>query len=109
MNKFNTFDEVVAERKRLQADLTRQKAYLRLQFVDIKDKLVPVTKVLGFFARFGHNGQSSPLGNLLKSGSNLGIDLLVGQKLKKAGWLARLVLPLVMKFTANKTIDAVRK
>ncbi|MGC3943503.1 MAG: hypothetical protein QM762_03040 [Chryseolinea sp.] len=109
MNKFSTFDEVVAERKRLQADLNKQKGYLRSHFVEIREKLIPITKVLSFFARFGHNGQGTPAGNLLKAGSNLGIDLLVGQKLKKASWLAKLVLPLVMKFTAHKTIDAVRR
>lgn len=109
MNKFNSFDEVVAERKRLLEDLTRQKQYLRSQVTEIRDKLSPLTRVLSFFSRFGHNGNETPAGSLLKVGSNLGIDLLVGRKLRKAGWLARLVLPLVMKFTAHKTIDAVRK
>ncbi|MEJ1240749.1 hypothetical protein WBG78_21570 [Chryseolinea sp. T2] len=108
MNKFSTFDEVVAERKRLQEDLNRQKGYLRSEFVEIREKIQPVAKVLSFFARSGNNGQSTA-GTLLKAGSNLGIDLLIGQKLRKAGWIARLVLPLVMKFTAHKTIDAVRK
>lgn len=108
MNRFSTFEEVVTERRRLQADLRRQKTYIRSQMIEIKDRLSPITKVLSFFAQFGHNGTSTA-GSLLKFGSNLGIDLLVGQKLKKAGWLARMVLPLIMKFTANKSIDAVRK
>jgi len=108
MNKFHTFDELISERKRLEADLVRQRAYFRSQVIDIRDRLGPFTKALAFFARFGSNGTSTA-GKLLKIGSTLGIDLLVTQKLKKAGWLARLVLPLVMKFTANKTIDAVRK
>ncbi|HTF19676.1 MAG TPA: hypothetical protein VK658_16500, partial [Chryseolinea sp.] len=102
MTKFSTFEEVVMERKQLQADLVRQKTYLRSQVIDIRERLAPITKVLSFFARLGHNGNGTA-GNLLKMGSSLGIDLLIGQKLKKAGWLARLVLPLVMKFTANKS------
>lgn len=105
MNKFSTFEEVVLERKRLQNDLVRQKTYIRSQVIEIRDRFAPVTKVLSFFGR--HNGSTA--GNLLKMGSNLGIDLFVGQKLKKAGWLARMVVPLVMKFTANKSIDAVKK
>ena len=109
MNKFSTFEEVVMERKRLQHDLLRQKAYIRTQVIEIRDKLQPITKVLAFFGRLSHNGNSSTAGNLLKMGSNLGIDFLVGRKLKKAGWLARLVLPVVMKFTANRSIDAVSK
>jgi hypothetical protein len=108
MNKFNTFEEVVNERKRLQADVIRQKSYVRSQMIEIRQRLAPLRNVLSFFAKFGHNGTGTA-GNLLKLGSNIGIDLLVGQKLKKAGWLARMVLPLVMKFTANKSIDAVRK
>jgi len=100
MIKFSTFEEVVAERKKLQADLDRQKAFLRSEMVDIRERIKPVTKVLSFFARFGQP-ESSTASKLLKIGSNVGIDLLIGQKLKKAGWLAKLVLPLAMKFTAN--------
>lgn len=107
MNKVNTFEELVAERKRLESDLHNQKTYLRTQVLEVREKLAPITKVLAFFARFGQNGQS-PAAHLLKMGSTFGIDLLVKSKLRKAGWLARLVLPLVMKFTANKSIDAIQ-
>ena len=108
MNKFDTFEEVVLERKRLESDLQHQKTFLRSELIEIRDRLKPVTKVLSFFARAGHPDRSAA-GNLLKIGSNFGIDLLVGQKLKKAGWLAKLVLPLVMKFTAHRSIDAARR
>ena len=106
MSKFNTFDELVTERRRLEGDLQQQKAYLRSHLIEIREKLLPITKVISFFARFGQNG-SSTAGNLLKMGSTLGIDFLIGRKLKKAGWLARMVLPVIMKFTAHKSIDAV--
>jgi hypothetical protein len=107
MNKFNTFEELVTERKRLEIDLHNQKAFLREQVIEVREKLAPIAKVLAFFARFGQTG-NSPAAHLLKMGSTFGIDLLVKSKLKKAGWLARLVLPLVMKFTANKSIDAIQ-
>lgn len=106
MNRISTFDELMAERKRLEADLERQKEYMRSQVADIREKFAPVTKVLAFFSRLGHNG--GPGMNLLKLGSNVGIDLLVGQKLKKAGWLTKMLLPLAMKFTAHRSIDAVK-
>src|SRR5690242_6721204 len=105
MSKFNTFDELLVERRRLEGDLQQQKTYVRTQLIEIREKMAPIAKVISFFARFGQNGGSAA-GNLLKMGSTLGIDFLVGSKLKKAGWLARLVLPLVMKFTAHKSIDA---
>lgn len=108
VNKFSTFEELVNERRRLEADVAKQKSFIRSEILEIRDRLTPITKVLSFFARFGHS-DNSIAGNLLKLGSNVGVDLLVGQKLKKAGWLARLVLPFIMKFTARKSIDAVRK
>jgi hypothetical protein len=108
MNKFNTFEDLVLERKRLQADLVRQKDFLRAEMIEIRDRLTPIAKVLSFFARLGHP-ENSTASRLLKIGSNVGIDLLIGQKLKKAGWLAKLVLPLVMKFTARRSIDAARR
>lgn len=101
MNKFNTFDELVLERKRLQGDILQQKAFIRSELIQIRDRLKPIARVLSFFARLGHHNGSTA-GNLLRIGSNIGIDLLVGQKLKKAGWLAKLVLPLVMKFTTKR-------
>jgi hypothetical protein len=72
------------------------------------DRFKPIVKVVSFFAHFGHSNGSTA-GNLLRLGSNIGIDLLVGQKLKKAGWLAKLVLPLVMKFTTKRAIGASRR
>lgn len=101
MNKYNTFDEVVLERKRLQADLLQQKDFIRSELIQIRDRLKPIAKVLSFFARFG-NPDRSTAGNLLRMGSNIGIDLLIGQKMKKAGWLAKLALPLVMKFASRR-------
>jgi hypothetical protein len=108
MNKFNTFDEVVLERKRLEADLLDQKEFIRTELLEIRNRLNPVVKVLSFFSRIGHSNNSTA-GTLLKIGSNVGLDLLIGHKLKKAGWLAKLALPLVMKFTANRAANAARK
>jgi len=101
MNKFSTFEEVVSERKRLEADLQQQKDFIRSELIEIRDRFKPITKVLSFFAHLGHPDRSMA-SNLLRIGSNIGIDLLVGQKLKKVSWLAKLVLPLVMKFKRSK-------
>lgn len=104
MNKISTYDELLAERRRLEADLIAQKAYIKNHMNAVRERLEPVSKVISFVGGF----KSKPGSTLLKIGSNIGIDLLVRQKLKKAGWLAKLVLPLVLKFTASKTIDNVQ-
>lgn len=108
MNKFNTYDELVAERKRLQGLLSHQKTFIRSEIMEVRDKFAPISRVLSFFSRMGQPAETTA-GKILKIGSNVGIDFLVGRKLKKAGWLARMVLPLVMKFTANRSIDAINQ
>jgi len=105
MNRISTYDDLVAERKRLEADLIIQKGYMRGQIDSLREKFEPVTRIISFFNGFKTNTGSS----LLKLGSSVGIDLLIGRKLKSAGWLTRMVLPLVMKLTAQKTIDKVKE
>lgn len=108
MNKFNSYDELVTERKRLQELLAQQKVFIRSEILEVREKFAPVARVLSFFSRMGQPAETTA-GKILKIGSNMGIDFFVGRKLKKAGWLAKLVLPLVMKFTANRSIDAINK
>lgn len=104
MNKISNYEELIAERKNLEANLRTQKLYLNTQINTIKQRFEPVAKVISFLTGFKNHPGSS----LLKMGSNVGIELLVRQKLAKAGWLAKLVLPFILKFTAAKTIDKVQ-
>ncbi len=103
MNKIKNYEELIVERKRLEADLRVQKEYINAQFNNVKEKLEPVSNFLSFVT----GSKNRPIRSLLKLGSSVGIELLVRQKLAKAGWLAKLILPLVLRFTAAKTIDAV--
>lgn len=104
MNRIKNYEELIAERKNLEASIRIQKLYLNTHINAIKEKFEPVTKVISFLSGF----KSHPGSSLLKLGSNVGIELLVRQKLAKAGWLAKLVLPFILKFTAAKTIDKVQ-
>ena len=105
MSRINNYEELIAERKNLEAILHSQKAYLNTQINTIKERFEPMGKVIAFLAGFKNNPGSS----LLKLGSSVGIELLVRQKLAKAGWLAKLALPFILKFTAAKTIDKVQE
>jgi len=104
MKRISTYEELVVERKRLEADLLVQKGYFKEQVNGIKEKFEPVTRIMSFLGGFKNNTGNS----LLKLGSSIGIDMLIGKKLKSASWLTRMVVPLVMKLTAQKTIDKVK-
>jgi len=101
MNKISTYDELVTERRRLEAELLSQKAYIKAHVNTIREKLEPIGKVINFVGGF----KNKPGSTLLKMGTNVGIDLIARQKLKKIGWFGKLLLPLAMKLTASKTID----
>jgi hypothetical protein len=112
MNRIKNYDDLVAHRTHLEANLREQKAYLNNKVGKIKEKFEPINKVISFF-----NGEKNGRGkmllqtgsSLLKIGSTAGIDMLIQKKLSKAGWLAKLVMPFVLRFAAAKTIDKVEQ
>lgn len=108
MNKISSYDELRLERKRLEGEVRTQQLYIKTSLRELQDKFKPLTKVISFVTGFGKKSDSKA-GSLLKLGSSVGIDLLIGQKLRKAGWLARLLVPMALKLTARKTLDKVQK
>jgi hypothetical protein len=110
MNRIENYDDLVAHRLHLEANLRQQKAYLNDKVGKIKEKLEPITKVVSFFN--GEKKSRTKLlldtgSSLLKIGSSAGIDLLLQKKLAKAGWLTKLILPFVLRFAAAKTVEKV--
>jgi hypothetical protein len=105
MNSIRSYEELVAERKRLEGDLLVQRTFIKTHLHEINRKLQPLAKIAGLIGKLNNGSKAS---SLLKLGSTVGIDLLIGQKLKSAGWLAKLLVPFAMKLTAQKTIDKVQ-
>ena len=105
MSKINNYEELMVERRKLEEDLSSQKAYLKTEFNALKEKYEPLTRIISLISGLKNN----PGNALMKLGSSVGIELLVRQKLAKAGWLAKLILPFLLKFTASKTIDTVQQ
>lgn len=105
MSRISNYEELIAEKKKLEADLQAQKAFMASRVNLIKEKFEPFRKVYSFFERV----KESPASSLLKIGSNVGIDILARRKFAKAGWMARLLVPLALKFTASKTIDKIQQ
>ena len=112
MNRIKNYDELVAHRTHLEANLRAQKAYLNGKVNKIKERFEPFNKIVSLF-----NGEKNGRGklllqtgsSLLKIGSSAGIDFLLQKKLAKAGWLTKLVLPFVLRFAAAKTVDKVEQ
>jgi len=107
MNKINNFDDLILERKRLESDLAHYKSIITQELDEIKHKVEPITDVVSFFS----HSKNPPANNrLLQAGANLGIELLVRQKLlSKAGWLTKLVLPFILKKVSSRAIEKVQE
>jgi hypothetical protein len=100
MNKINNYQELVAERIRLEGELQLQKAVLTTEMTAIKNQLEPLVdfvSILGVFKK-KENGISP----LIKIGVSLGIDLLSGKLLAQSNWLTRGVLPNLIKGLVNR-------
>lgn len=104
MSKINNFDQLVLEKKRLESELVHYKAIISGEIAAIKQKMEPITDVVSFFTP--SSNPVEPKSKLLQAGTNLGIELLVRQKLlSKAGWLTRLVVPYILKKVSSKAIE----
>ena len=105
MSKINNYEELILEKKRLEADLVHYKSMISAEIDTIKHKMEPITDVVSFFSPSKNGPQNN---KLLQAGANLGIDLLVRQKfLSKAGWLTKLVVPFLLKKVSSKAIEKV--
>lgn len=108
MNKISNYEDLVLERKRLESELARYKAVITGELDEIKHKVEPITDIVSFFS----SSKNPPATNnrLLQAGANLGIELLVRQKLlSKAGWLTKLVLPIILKKVSSRAIEKVQE
>ena len=107
MNKINNYEDLILERKRLESDLVHYKTIITGELDEIKHKVEPITDVVSFFSP----SKTAPTNNrLLQEGANLGIELLVRQKLlSKAGWLTKLVLPFILKKVSSRAIEKVQE
>lgn len=113
MNKIKNYDDLVAHRMHLEANLRGQKAYFKAKVEKVKERIEPIQRVISFFHGERNKNNSKAVlqtgSSLLKIGSSAGIDFLLQKKLAKAGWLTKLVMPFVLRFAAAKTIAKVEQ
>jgi hypothetical protein len=108
MTRINNYDDLIAERRRTELVIDDRKQVIHDHLEDIKEKIAPLFSVLAALKIFKKDDSGNH--SVLKLGSSLAIDLLVGQKLlKNAGWLARLIVPTLLKTVSSGVIGFTKK
>jgi hypothetical protein len=102
--KIQTYDDLVEEKKRLEALLIVQKENLSSNWVEMKEEFKPVNNIISFFGKLTNRDKSNPL-------FNMGVDIAGDLVLKKfilarAGWFTRIVVPYLLKnYSSNVFAD----
>jgi hypothetical protein len=95
MTRINNYEELIAERRRVESDIVEQRLILKAGLQEAKEKLEPFMYLLPILNIFK---KKEPNHSVLNAATSVGIDLFVGQKLlSKAGWFTRLLVPMVLK------------
>ncbi|HEY5744605.1 MAG TPA: hypothetical protein VIU12_00885 [Chryseolinea sp.] len=105
MTKISNYNELLAERLRLEALMRDHKAIIATEVGVIKEKLHPIFSAISFLSVF----QRKPNQNLLQFGADVGVELLLRQNLlAKSNWITRLVLPFLAKGATAKVLEKLR-
>jgi hypothetical protein len=108
MNRISNYDDLVAARKMSETIIADRKQIIHERVESLKEKISPLLLILPILNIFKKNGAHN--NSLLKVGTSLAIDLLVGQKLLgKAGWITRLLVPTLLKTVSSRVIENVKK
>lgn len=94
MTRINNYEELIAERRRVESDIVEQRLILKAGLHEAKEKLEPFMYLLPILNIFK---KKEPNHSVLNAATSVGIDLFVGQKLAKAGWITRLLVPMALK------------
>jgi hypothetical protein len=99
MNRIQSYDDLLEERRRLELLLQAQKELIRRDVAMLKEEFRPVQNALS-----AAKGVVSPRTDnlLLRTGLGIAGDLLLRSSLiAGGGWIARLVAPVVVKNVSN--------
>jgi hypothetical protein len=107
MARITNLEELIAEKYRLEAEVRVQKAIIKEGVQQLRRKLNPVQRLLDALGIGKDSGAPAP--PLLKAGTNLGIEVIGHKLLRRAGWITRLVVPLLAKKVSSVFLDRFRK
>ena len=95
MNNITTYNDLVQEKQRLSLLLEERKILVKTEFEEIKLKLKPLTNIVEVVEKMSTKDTSNPLVN---AGIGMGVNfLLKNVLLRNAGWITRLILPVLAK------------
>jgi hypothetical protein len=98
-----TYDDLLAEKKRLQALLHSQKQVIRQDIDELKQELVPVKTAINFVGKLTTQDHSNPL---ISGTFNTVIDLVMRKVvLARAGWFTKFIIPYFIKNFSSHVID----
>lgn len=104
--KIHTYDDLLAEKQRLETLLGIQKQQIRSNFEEVKNELAPVRQVFGFIGKITKRDKSNPL---LSIGIDMAGDVFLRKFLfAKADWISRLVLPFFIKNYSTNVLSAAK-
>jgi hypothetical protein len=110
--KIRSYDDLEREEELLEELLQAQKQLVELDIAQLKARLKPATAALQIFSKIASADKSNPL---LTQGANTAIDFILKKVvLARAGWLAKMLVPLAVKnysshFIADHKQDFVQK
>ena len=95
MNNITTYNDLVQEKQRLSLLLEERKILVKTEFEEIKLKLKPLTHIVEVVEKMSSKDTSNPF---INAGISMGVNfLLKNVLLRNAGWITRLVLPVLAK------------
>ena len=110
--KIRSYDDLEREEQLLEELLQAQKQLVQLDIQQLKAQLKPASMALQFVSKLTTMDKSNPL---LNQGANTAIDFLLKKiVLSRAGWITKMLVPLVVKnysshFIADHKQDIVQK
>jgi hypothetical protein len=95
MRIIKTYEDLLAEKEELTAQLSIQKAFIKQDVKAIKEELKPASDIIGLFRKMGTKDKSNPA---VVFGVDVATDLFIKNTLlRKGGWLTRLIVPFLVK------------
>lgn len=100
--RITNYDDLLKERRRIKQEIKLDRLVITDSVTALKAKFDPLLYIMPYLSIFKKHHSSN---SLAKTAASVGIDLLVGQKLlSKAGWLTKLIVPMILKTVSTVAI-----
>lgn len=109
--EIRTQDDLVKEKQRLSELLKIQRNLIRNDLKAVQNEFEPITKTFSFVSKFTNREEGQE--TMVKAGTNLTIDLLMGKILSNSNGVVKWLLPVLLKnFSSHyipKALPVVKK